>query len=161
MKAVTIRVNDVEGVSGFVLPGDHVDVVMTRQLDKGAASTEVVLQDVRVLAVDQTADVRTDKPAVAKAVTLEVDTTDAQKVWLAASVGNLSLLLRKAGEVSEEKPRRITLHDLLGDLLPSKPPAQDTAKVVVTRGAQKQEYNVPFEDKTNQAMGTTGQTQTQ
>jgi pilus assembly protein CpaB len=83
-------------------------------------------------------------------------------VWLAASVGNLSLLLRKAGEVSEEKPRRITLHDLLGDLLPtSKPPPSDTAKVVVTRGSQKQEYNVPFEGKTDQAMGTTGQTQTQ
>src|SRR5476651_2688927 len=35
MKAVTIRVNDVEGVGGFVLPGDHVDVVLTRQIDKG------------------------------------------------------------------------------------------------------------------------------
>ena len=37
MKAVTIRVNDVEGVGGFVLPGDHVDVVLTRQIDKGSA----------------------------------------------------------------------------------------------------------------------------
>ena len=58
MKAVTIRVNDVEGVGGFVLPGDRVDVVMTRQLDKGKASTEVVLQNARVLAVDQIADTR-------------------------------------------------------------------------------------------------------
>ena len=39
MKAVTIRVNDVEGVGGFVLPGDHVDVVLTRQLEKGNATT--------------------------------------------------------------------------------------------------------------------------
>ena len=53
MKAVTIRVNDVEGVGGFVLPGDRVDVVLTRQIDKGSASTEVVLQNARVLAVDQ------------------------------------------------------------------------------------------------------------
>src|ERR671931_615037 len=49
MKAVTIRVNDVEGVAGFVLPGDRVDVVMTRQLDKGNAVNDVVMQNARVL----------------------------------------------------------------------------------------------------------------
>ena len=69
MKAVTIRVNDVEGVAGFVLPGDHVDVVLTPQQDKNAAA-DVVLQNVRVLAVDQIADERAEKPSVAKAVTL-------------------------------------------------------------------------------------------
>ena len=56
MKAVTVRVNDVEGVGGFVLPGDRVDIVLTRQSDKDKASTEVVLQNVRVLAIDQMAD---------------------------------------------------------------------------------------------------------
>lgn len=155
MKAVTIRVNDVEGVGGFVLPGDRVDVVMTRQLDKGAASTEVVLQNARVLAIDQVADTRTEKPSIAKAVTLEVDTRDAQKVWLAASVGNLSLLLRKAGEVAEEKPRRVTLSDLLGEMLPERK-TPDGAKVVVTRGGQKQEYNVPQEGR-EPGLATVGQ----
>jgi pilus assembly protein CpaB len=155
MKAVTIRVNDVGGVGGFVLPGDRVDVVMTRQIDKGAASTEVVLQNARVLAIDQLADTRSDKPSIAKAVTLEVDTRDAQKVWLAASVGNLSLLLRKAGEVAEEKPRRVTLSDLLGEMLPERS-SQDGAKVVVTRGAQKQEYNVPQEGR-ERGLATVGQ----
>ena len=112
MKAVTVRVNDVEGVGGFVLPGDRVDVVLTRQMDKGNATTEVVLQNTRVLAVDQSADERASKAQVAKAVTIEVDTIGAQKVWLAASVGSLSLLLRKAGETSAEKTRRVTLDDL-------------------------------------------------
>ena len=78
MKAVTIRVNDVEGVGGFVLPGDHVDIVLTRQIEKGNATTEVVLQNTRVLAVDQTADERAAKATVAKSVTLEVDTVEAQ-----------------------------------------------------------------------------------
>lgn len=154
MKAVTIRVNDVGGVGGFVLPGDRVDVVMTRLMDKGSASTEVVLQNVRVLAVDQHADTRSNKPSVAKAVTLEVDTRDAQKVWLAASVGNLSLLLRKAGEVAEEKTRRVTLKDLLGDMIPDFK-SNDGAKVVVTRGSKKQEYTVPQENPTEGA--TVGQ----
>lgn len=157
MKAVTIRVNDVEGVGGFVLPGDRVDVVMTRQLEKGTASNEVVLQNARVLAIDQLADTRVDKPSIAKAVTLEVDTLDAQKLWLAASVGNLSLLLRKAGEVVEEKTRRITLKDLLGEVLPEPKPAERGAKVVVTRGSQKQEYNVPQEGKTDRSSATVGQ----
>ena len=66
MKAVTIRVNDVEGVGGFVLPGDRVDVVLTRQIDKGSATTEVVLQNTKVLAVDQIADERAAKAAVAE-----------------------------------------------------------------------------------------------
>ena len=99
MKAVTIRVNDVEGVAGFVLPGDRVDVVLTRTGEKNNAVNDVVIQNVRVLAIDQLADQRADKPSVVKAVTLEVDPTDGQKVALAATVGTLSLLLRKAGDV--------------------------------------------------------------
>jgi len=143
MKAVTIRVNDVEGVGGFVLPGDHVDIVLTRQLEKGSATTQVVLQNTRVLAVDQTADDRAAKATVAKSVTLEVDTVDAQKLWLASSVGSLSLLLRKAGETAEIKTRKVTLNDLgtnepVGD-------KSATTTVVVTRASAKQDYTVPVE----------------
>ncbi len=72
MTAVTVRVNDVEGVAGFVLPGDHVDVMLTRQGEKNTAATDVVIEDAQVLAIDQLADEKTDKPSVVKAVTLEV-----------------------------------------------------------------------------------------
>ena len=144
MKAVTIRVNDVDGVGGFVLPGDRVDVVMTRQLEKGSAVSEVVLQNTRVLAIDQNADERAGKASVAKSVTLEVSTVQAQKVWLASSVGTLSLLLRKAGETTEAKTRKVTLKDLGSDeLLGTTDHA--SATVVVTRGGAKQSYSVPSE----------------
>jgi pilus assembly protein CpaB len=158
MKAVTVRVNDVEGVGGFVLPGDRVDVVLTRQIDKGSATTEVVLQSARVLAVDQTADERAVKATVAKSVTLEVSTVEAQKVWLASSVGNLSLLLRKAGETAEAKTRKVTLSDLSSNEAIHTDKVA-TATVVVTRAAAKQEYTVPVEGSrgdittTGQAMG--------
>ncbi len=144
MKAVTIRVNDIEGVGGFVLPGDHVDVALTRQIDKGQATTEVVLQNARVLATDQSADERSNKPQVAKSVTIEVTTVEAQKVWLASSVGSLSLLLRKAGEAeTNSRSRKITLKDLFsGDSGDSAP----TTTVVVTRATTKQEYTVPVEE---------------
>src|SRR5476651_918119 len=146
MKAVTIRVNDVEGVGGFVLPGDHVDVVLTRQIDKGSATTEVVLQNARVLAIDQSADERAFKAAVAKSVTLEVDTIEAQKVWLASSVGSLSLLLRKAGESAATKTRKITLKDL-GNNEPVIGEKSETVTVVVTRASSKQDYTVPVEGR--------------
>lgn len=141
MKAVTIRVNDVEGVAGFVLPGERVDVMLTRQQDKSAAA-DVVLQNVRVLAVDQLADERTEKPSVAKAVTLEVEQTSAQKLALAATVGTLSLALRKAGEATAANTRRITLSDL-----PKTTISDDRFSTIsVVRGGQKFEYSVPTED---------------
>ena len=147
-KAVTVRVNDVDGVAGFVLPGDRVDVQLTRQIDKNAATTEVVLQNARVLAVDQLADERTDKPAVAKAVTLEVDTIGAQKLSLASSVGNLSLMLRKAGDAAATHTRKITIEDLG---TPTTAVSQERAAptgvttIAVTRASVRQEYSVPIE----------------
>jgi pilus assembly protein CpaB len=144
MKAVTIRVNDVEGVAGFVLPGDHVDVLLTRAGEKNAAVNDVVIQDVRVLAVDQLADERAEKPAIVKAVTLEVDPVQGQKVALASTVGTLSLLLRKAGEAAEGNTRRVTVRDL------TTAPAQDShfVTVGVTRPSRGDhiEYTVPVEE---------------
>jgi len=99
-----------------------------------------VLQDAKVLAIDQSADERATKAAVAKSVTLEVDTVDAQKLSLAASVGNLSLLLRKAGDTSDQRAHKITLKDLN-----SNGDRHGTATVVVTRATTAQEYNVPVE----------------
>jgi pilus assembly protein CpaB len=151
-RAVTIRVNDVEGVAGFVLPGDRVDVALTRQKDK-EATTDVVLQNTKVLAIDQTADERNDKPSVAKAVTLEVDTGSAQKLALAASIGTLSLMLRKAGEVVLDPTRRITLSDLIGEVAA---PQQDLryATIKVHRPAKHEDYSVPAER--NGDVATTG-----
>jgi pilus assembly protein CpaB len=144
MKAITIRVNDVEGVAGFILPGDRVDVLLTRTGEKNNAVNDVVLQNVRVLGIDQLADQRAEKPAVVKAVTIEVDPTDGQKVALAATVGTLSLLLRKAGEVTESDTRRVTAHDLITA------PVSDSHFVTVgvirpSRG-DRVEYTVPVEE---------------
>ena len=142
MKAVTVRVNDVEGVAGFVLPGDRVDVVLTRTGEKNTATNDVVIQDVRVLAIDQVADARADKPSVVKAVTLEVNVTDGQKIALSSSVGTLSLLLRRAGETAEQDTRRVTLKDL------TTAPSQDAHFVtigVLRPSKERTDYTVPVE----------------
>ncbi|ESY98852.1 Flp pilus assembly protein CpaB [Mesorhizobium australicum] len=119
MKAVSIRVNDVLGVAGFVFPGDRVDVLLTRTTrgDDGADKSfvDVLLQSMKVLAVDQVADVSKDSPTVVKSVTLEASTKDAQKLTLAAGAGQLSLALRQAAASKGETTERVTLSDLTGE----------------------------------------------
>ncbi len=143
MTAVTARVNDVQGVAGFVLPGDHVDVALTRQGEKNTAATDVVIEDAKVLAIDQRADEKTDKPSVVKAVTLEVNVTDGEKIALASTVGTLSLLLRKAGEITADDSRRVTPADLVKQTTSK----SDFVTVAVSRPSKNErvEYTVPVE----------------
>ena len=119
MKAVSIRVNDVLGVAGFVFPGDRVDVLLTRTVrgNDGADQSfvDVLLQSMKVLAVDQVADASKDSPIVVKSVTLEASTKDAQKLTLAAGAGQLSLALRQAAASKGETTERVTLSDLTGE----------------------------------------------
>jgi pilus assembly protein CpaB len=152
MKAVTIRVNDVEGVAGFVLPGDRVDVLMTRQLEKTSAMNDVVLQNARVLAIDQVADDRTDKPSVAKAVTVEVDIIGAQRLSLASQVGTLSLALRKAGENEPTSSRLVTLADLLNTKQADNSDPGTHATVSVLRASTRTVYSVPKDGALGSAM---------
>lgn len=157
MKAVSIRVNDVAGVAGFVLPGDRVDVLLSR---KGGdqPSVDVLLQDVKVLAIDQIADNKKENPTVARSVTVEVSTFDAQKLTLAAGVGELALALRKVGASQPEATDRVTLGDLTGEkpVLETPKPQQvavtapvpaarapATVQVEVYRGIEMKTYDVP------------------
>jgi pilus assembly protein CpaB len=151
MKAVTIRVSDVEGVAGFVLPGDRVDIALTRLDGKGGATADVVLQNATVLAIDQVADERAANPSIAKSVTLEVDTLAAQKLDLAASLGNLSLLLRKAGETGSEKSLRVSLKDLFSDVVADLGGVRSSKVVTIKRGTAKEDYSVPIESKERRA----------
>jgi len=156
MKAVTIRVNDVEGVAGFVLPGERVDIVLTRQYEKGNAINDVVMQNARVLAIDQLADERSDKPSVARAVTLEVDISGAQKLMLAAQVGTLSLALRKAGEVVAQDTRRVTNADLSNADAGPREDRRFVSIQVIRSGKTASVYSVPREGVDTRAVAGMG-----
>jgi len=119
MRAVTIRVNDVAGVAGFVLPGDRVDILLTRDRTGGAGGnvatnliTDVLLQNVKVLGIDQDANEDKNKPSVAKAVTLEVSPQQAQKLALASQLGSLALMLRNLADAEAEQVRTVSTRDL-------------------------------------------------
>jgi pilus assembly protein CpaB len=153
-RAVTVRVDDVRGVAGFVLPGDRVDVVLIRTKSDAVGAAEkfsdVLLQNVKVLAVDQLANEKQEKATVAKAVTLEVETDQAQKILLATDIGKLSLILRQAGEGHAANATRITERDLFFEAarVPEASPVATvakgpaTSKVEVVRGMKIQEYSV-------------------
>ena len=114
-RAVTVRVDDVRGVAGFIQPGDLVDVVLIRteaESRNNESYSDVILQSAKVLAIDQVTGERTEQPIIAKAVTLEVGVEDAQKILLAANIGRLSLILRRPAEASNDPVQRVTEQDL-------------------------------------------------
>lgn len=114
-RAASVRINDVSGVAGFVQPNDSVDVLITRTIsngDRAAQLTDVLLQNVRVIAIDQQAKNADGSPKVAKTATLEVNPLDAQKLALAQQVGDLSLVLRKPGEQDNPVVETVSMNDL-------------------------------------------------
>jgi pilus assembly protein CpaB len=154
MRAVAVRVDDVRGVAGFVLPADHVDVLLIREERHPNGVTEnysdVLLQHVKVLAVDQLSNEREEKPTVAKAVTLEVTPEQAQKLMLAEKIGKLSLILREAGDGDAARTKRITEADLGLQQIPGRPAAtaqapraSSTSSVQIVRGTTNERVEVP------------------
>lgn len=126
MRAVSISVNAVTGVSGFVLPGTLVDVIVTRKIPGEGATSEdyrsdVVLENVQVLAIDQIADDKKGDPKVSKTATLQVSLYDAQRLIIAEKIGDLSLALRKVegavapgAQLAQTGSRTITNRNLGG-----------------------------------------------
>lgn len=112
MRAATVRVNDVIGVGGFVVPGDHVDVVLTMGAEPQEMRSLIVLQNIKVLGIDQDANENRSAPAVARAVTLEASTSDVQKLALASQLGTLSLALRSLTDVDDYKTATIRARDI-------------------------------------------------
>ena len=119
MRAVTISVSEVSGVAGFVVPGDVVDVLLTRQMaGEGATGndvlTAVVLESVQVLAIDQLANDKETDPKVVNTATVLVSPFDAQKLVLAARLGSMSLTLRNIEDKTMGATQIVTARDVPG-----------------------------------------------
>jgi pilus assembly protein CpaB len=115
MRAATVRINDVSGVAGFIQPNDSVDVLITRSPPEAGSDgqvTDILLQNVRVIAMDQQAKNPDGSPKVARTATLEVNPIDAQKLALGEAAGTLSLVLRKPGEANSAVVETVSLNDL-------------------------------------------------
>ena len=137
MRAASVRINDVSGVAGFVQPNDSVDVLITRAaLDNGRQITDVLLQDIRVLAIGQDPVGADGRPTLAATATFEVDPLAAQKLALAQTVGSLSLVLRKPG-TEQDSPNisTVSLEDLRYGMSGNVRVAKPTGQVQVVRSS--------------------------
>ncbi|MEA3411733.1 MAG: Flp pilus assembly protein CpaB [Pseudomonadota bacterium] len=119
MRAVTVRVNDVLGVAGFLLPGNRVDVLASRTVNR-KAQTRTILENIKVLAVDQTASPDKDKPIVVRAVTLEASPKQAEKLVKATQEGTVQLALRNPTDDTK--------------LAKAEPPVKPVVRKVSSRG---------------------------
>ena len=146
-RAITVRVNDVVGVAGFALPGNFVDIIVNTHKeaegDKAGMSnnddkkiSKIVLEHILVLAVAQEAGRDATTPKVVNAVTLEVTPEQAEKIDLARSIGELSLVLRNQGDMVDFKTVGITKNALLE----IESPAPESPTVQMVQAAPKVIY---------------------
>ena len=120
MRAVTVPVSAKTGVAGFVFPGDRVDVVLTQTVEgegRALKAAETVLRNLRVLATDQTTEQVTDEEGKTvvcafRTVTLEVTPQIAEKVAVAQTIGELTLVLRSISDNQAELERAIASGDV-------------------------------------------------
>ena len=138
MRAVTVRVDDVVGVGGFLLPGNRVDVLASRRVHE-EATTETILSDIKVLAVDQTASTDENKPVVVRAVTLEVTPEQAEILIKGKEAGSIQLTLRNPGDNSVYVTRKAPVLAptlLVKDAPPPVKKAPQGPQLTIIRGTQ-------------------------
>ena len=116
MRAISVRVNDVVGVAGFVLPGMRVDVLVTgKPPNRADTETQTVLQNITVLSAGQT--IQTDgksQPIVAPVVTLLVTPAEAEALTLANVEGHIQLVLRNSTDQATVATQRAQAARTLG-----------------------------------------------
>jgi len=131
-RAMAIKVNAVTAVGGFVTPGDRVDILLTQGRGENL-KTVTILQNARIIGVDQDADEQTDSPEVARTVTVEVTPGQGQKLALAQTAGVLNLTLRTLEATTDVPLEAIQLSDVMGEISPLEQEKHST-KITVRRG---------------------------
>src|SRR5579864_2512035 len=164
MRAVSVRVNEVVSVAGFVTPGTRVDVLLTgTPTGAGEEQTTTVLQNVAVLASGHTLERTSSGEAQNTAViTLLVSPEDAQRLTLASSQGHIQLALRNPLDTKQDEvpasnsrglyrgmPAPAAVHTPVRHVVPAKPtttaPASTGVSIEVYQGDKKQEVKFPEE----------------
>lgn len=147
-RAMAVRVDEIIGVSGFIVPDDRVDIILTTTPLGAAADakiSKIVLQNKRVLSVAQSTEQKDGKPQLARSITLEVTPEEAEKLSLISSEGQIAMALRGLGDDAETKTLGSNKRDLLalasaprkaggGPAMPAPP---DKYRVEVIQGSNR------------------------
>ncbi len=130
-RAVTVGVNEVAGVAGFIAPNNRVDVVLTTPIPnhiQGETITKIVLQNVPVLATGQITEQKDGKPVVVPTVTMDLTPEDSEKLVHASHKGSLQLLLRNIIDTAQiDTHGGTTINKVLAGI--ESPPTQVRASV--------------------------------
>ena len=170
-RAVTVAVNEVAGVAGFITPNSRVDIVLTTPrpgaADKEDNISKIILQNVPVLASGRVTEQKEGKPVIVPTVTLDLLPDDAEKLIVGAKKGALQLLLRNVIDVAAvdtkgatiskalngaEAPiiktaiRKVTTTRKVAHLSPAPPPLQAKFSVEVIKGGVKTTREFPIEN---------------
>jgi pilus assembly protein CpaB len=135
MRAASLEVNQVSGVSGFVLPGDRVDVLVTvdgRALNDEAV-TRTVLQNIEVLAAGQKTEQQDNKPITVQSVTVLVDPSGAEALALSQQEGKIHLVLRNPEDQETSTVASLSTREMLGEKVAKAEPGK--TRVYVQRPA--------------------------
>lgn len=107
MRAVTVSISEVSGVSGFIFPGDRVDLILTHTIEDIAGVrhtvSETIIQNARVLALDQRSEASDQEPALAETATLELPPKLAERVAIIDRMGDLTLALRSLSDKTAQQ----------------------------------------------------------
>jgi len=147
-RALALRVDEIVGVSGFIVPDDRVDVILTTSplgATQDSKISKIVLQNKRVLSVAQSTEQKDGKPQLARSITLEVTPEEAEKLSLASQEGQIVLALRGLGDDAQLTTIGSNKRDLLSiAAAPRKtsggvvvPPPPDKYRVEVIRGSTR------------------------
>lgn len=164
MRAVSVPVNATTGISGFVFPGDQVDILITYPLPNAVApapgtqsvshkASETILRNIRVLGIDQRLEQKAGEAVIAHTATLEVTPKQSEVIALASEMGQLSLSLRSLAQSTDLHAQPVadssdavvdptyTLDSQVSPLLPKPLTGKETSKsdvVTILRGNGKQ-----------------------
>jgi pilus assembly protein CpaB len=135
MRALSVAVNDVVGVAGFVMPGTMVDVLVTGKISGGQSGSEqsitrTILENIRVLAAGQKIEQdREGKPQTVPVITLLVSPEDAGKLAMASTEGKIQLALRNTVDTKKVDPPSVMEAALFSGIAPA---AKHTGPIVRT-----------------------------
>jgi pilus assembly protein CpaB len=139
LRAISVKVDPVIGVAGFVRPGARVDVVATMRrvdLSKPIPYSKVILQDVEVLAIDQKMETASNGEAeLVSVVTLQVAPKQAEQLTYSAHEGRLQLALRSPGDREIVKTVAVGVADLLGSRKRTRRKSSARTRVEVLKGS--------------------------
>ncbi|HSF92552.1 MAG TPA: Flp pilus assembly protein CpaB [Paracoccaceae bacterium] len=141
MRAFTIRVDVSTGVSGFLQPGDNVDIYWTGSVGEGTI-TRLILENVRIIAIDQMVDEDANRPRVARTITIEVSPRIVAQLTQAQQTGRLTLSLRGAEDVGTEGAFTVNTNDAIGREI-NQVEVRKVCTVTTRRGAETVVDEVP------------------